>query len=496
MPTKMQLGAETLERDASALFSFVDSICQQCNLDSESPEYLKSSVDFLEYIRELGEATKAYLNVFPANAPHDKRLYQDYRQKLETIRSGWVNFHQLIKPAVDADTLNAPYTLIEALTRRLNRLRYFEHSAFAIFHFAELNYLEVPISEITKTTERLKRVIPDQPDFPPDLGLIGIPYSQSSSLYLNCLISHEIGHFAFEKLQLKDRLLPEIQKALEQALGGGLAHISPENLDWSKDRMLSWAEELFCDLFAVCLTGPCYAFTYIETFGLTTILDPGVASGFSVTAGSILFTRGHPADLFRTKQHVLLLQKLGWWDEVDSIKSHYVDVLRIATGVDESMVEFHTTEQSYAQETLQAFLGLSPLIVDLMPTVMKAPNGEDIDFGVSGYKRFGSLVGQYLKEGVVPSTVFDGKDHWYPDTITLLNASMKFYLESLEELMKGIKDQKASLAGHRARWIKRLELLTSKAIEDYNLLVGEKGAIQVDGAFKRADRRSLGSADS
>lgn len=88
MPTKMQLGAETLERDASALFSFIDSICQQCNLDSESPEYLKSSVDFLEYIRELGEATKAYLNVFPANAPHDKRLYQDYRQKLEPYGRG------------------------------------------------------------------------------------------------------------------------------------------------------------------------------------------------------------------------------------------------------------------------------------------------------------------------------------------------------------------------------------------------------------------------
>jgi hypothetical protein len=287
MAAKTQLGAETLQRDASALFSFIDSICQHCYLDSDSPAYLRPSVEFFDYIRELGDATKAYLNVFPAKAPTDKRLYQDYRQKLETIRSGWFDFHQLIKPAVDADTLNVPYTLIEALTKRLNCVPSFEQTRFALFHFDELNYLEVPISAITETTERLKKVIPDPPVFPPHLGLIGIPYSQSSSLYLNCLIPHEMGHFVFQKLGLKSELLSSIQTNLEQALGPGLAGASPDNLDWSKDRLASWAEELFCDLFAIWLIGPCYAFTYIELFGLTTILDPAAPEGFSVTAGSI-----------------------------------------------------------------------------------------------------------------------------------------------------------------------------------------------------------------
>jgi hypothetical protein len=181
---------------------------------------------------------------------------------------------------------------------------------------------------------------------------------------------------------------------------------------------------------------------------------------------------------------------------VDSIRSHYVDVLRAAIGFDEGRFEFQTTEQEHADETLRAFLKLSPLVMDLVSRVMKDTHGRDIDCGVSGYRRFGNLIGQYLKEAVVPSTVFDRRDHWYPDAVTLVNASMKFYLESLEELMKGIKDQKTLLAGHRSRWIKRLELLTGKAIEDYNLLVGEKGAIQVDGAFKRADRNSLESGNN
>jgi hypothetical protein len=55
-----------------------------------------------------------------------------------------------------------------------------------------LNYLQMPVSEIKKTTDRLERVVHDPPSFPEDLGLIGIPYSQSSSIYLNCLVVQRI----------------------------------------------------------------------------------------------------------------------------------------------------------------------------------------------------------------------------------------------------------------------------------------------------------------
>lgn len=485
MPKQTSLGVETLQRDAAALFSFVDSICAHCYQNTESPAYLEPSVRFFTYIQGLGDATKAYLNIFPANAPRNEGLYQDYRQKLEIIRLGWFFLHEFIKPAVDADTLNIPYTLVDALTRRLNLVHGFEKTTFAIFHSDALNYFEVQLSAISLITGKFGAVIPDPPLFPEGLGLIGIPYSQSSSLYLNSLISHEMGHFVFQKLELKQQLLPNI----EEALGPQLQGMTPDDLTWSKDRLASWAEELFCDLFATWLIGPTYSLTYVEVFGLTTILDPAKPSGFSVTEGSSSFTRSHPADLFRLTQQVLLLQKLRWWDEVDAIKSHYIDVLRDAATVNDTDLKFRTDEkdEQHARQTLQAFLRLVPRLAELIAEVMKNSEGTNLDSGVDEYQKFGRLIGHYLGKAVVPSTVFDGKHHWYPDTVTLLNASMKFYLESIEELMNDIEGQKISLAGHRSRWIKRVESLTAKAIEDHHLLVTEKGAAKDGGSFKRGN---------
>ncbi len=175
MPKQTALGAETLQRDAAALFSFVDSIYAHCHKGDESPVYPESSLRFFGFIRELSDATKAYLNTFAGNAPSTPRLYQAYRQKLETIRSSWLEFHFLIKSTVDADTLSFPYTLVQALTERLNAIPQFKDIRFAIFHFDELNYLEVPVSDIKTTTGRLRGIVPDSPEFPRDLGLIGFP---------------------------------------------------------------------------------------------------------------------------------------------------------------------------------------------------------------------------------------------------------------------------------------------------------------------------------
>ena len=123
---------------------------------------------------------------------------------------------------------------------------------------------------------------------------------------------------------------------------------------------------------------------------------------------------------------------------------------------------------------------------------MKDSEGGKLDSGLKSYTKFNDVIGKYLVRAVVPSTVFLDGEHWYPDEIAILNASTRFYLESLGQLMGGVEGQRASLASHRSNWAKRLEGLTTKAIEDHQLLVREKGAKSVGGFFKRAD---LGPAE-
>ncbi len=284
MPNHAQLGVETLKRDAAALFLFVDSVCQFC-IDSDSPAYLKPSEEFFKYIRDLGDATKAYLNHFSEKAPKDLRLYRHYRQKLETIRSCWFEFHQFLKPAIDADTLSMPYPLVEALTKRLNQIKGLENTKFVLFHLDEVNYLQVRVSEISRTADRLASIIPDSDPFPADLGMIGIPYSQSSALYLNCLIAHEIGHFVFQRFQHKQKMLPEVERCLKVSLASQTT--TAEMLDWSRDRWLLTVSSFFHHPTLPCRRVTC-CFNRKRSAGwlLEKKIDSGVSEYPDIMAGS------------------------------------------------------------------------------------------------------------------------------------------------------------------------------------------------------------------
>lgn len=97
-----------------------------------------------------------------------------------------------------------------------------------------------------------------------------------------------------------------------------------------------------------------------------------------------------------------------------------------------------------------------------------------LNSGLRGFTKFHASVEEYLRNGIVPSTVLLGSHPCNPDPVTVLNASYKFYLESLDSLMERIAEQDPSRTRDRNRWIKRLELWTIKAMEDHKLLSGQR----------------------
>ena len=125
------------------------------------------------------------------------------------------------------------------------------------------------------------------------------------------------------------------------------------------------------------------------------------------------------------------------------IKSHYVDVLKALSDdavltLHSKIFEFPNSEKANPQNAVHAFYDFGKNLISVVDDVVG-----DLDSGVSGYDRHGELVEQYLQNAVAPSTVFDGTTHWYPDLATLLNASAKFRLESVDRFVEGVEKAEA-----------------------------------------------------
>jgi hypothetical protein len=177
---------------------------------------------------------------------------------------------------------------------------------------------------------------------------------------------------------------------------------------------------------------------------------------------------------------VALLQELGydrngkqltWWDEVQGFQTHYVEVLKAATKIGDSEYTSSADQRAhqYYEETRKAFFGLGGTV---RASVVNTVDG--IDSGLHGFQLFRQSIEEYLSNGVVPSTVLVRGHLLYPAPVAVLNASWKFYLESLDTLIGRIEGQDPCKVSDRQRWIKRLELWTIKAIEDHKLLTGQK----------------------
>ena len=362
----MAANTAAVTHDAAALYRFVDSVCQLAE-ESSSSVYLKSSEAFFEYIRELGKKTKEYLDDFPKNLPANDKLKNIHRQKLTTLRGAWAELHHFIKPATDADTLNTPFSLLEALYQKFQKIKTFERVEFTVFHLNELNYLQVRASWFRQLAQKLKSQIPSAPSFPEHLGLIGIPYSQSSAVFLNALIPHEMGHFVHQQTGQATGLMPTINACLDAELAGAAA-ISLNDRRWCLDKLSSWAEEIFCDLFAVWMVGPAYVFAYIEIFDLANI--PSLASLPSAPKEHLGFHPRHPADSCRLSQHVKFLKKLGWWAHVASFKTHYIETLHYVEGISPTEYKFASDQPHLADLTRNAFFRLLPSIGTAIKTVV------------------------------------------------------------------------------------------------------------------------------
>jgi hypothetical protein len=458
-----------LVREASALYGFVDSVSAHCSRVPQSVAFTESSARFFQHIDQLAAATKTHLTAFPADnvETSTEDEFHQTRDELLTIRRAWQELHQFIKPAVDADTLNQPSALVSAMRNRTRELPGLQDADFAIFHTDSFDYLQVNPTSIREAARELAFIVGAQ-EFPEGLGLIGIPSTQGSSLFLNCLVAHEIGEYVYAKNFLDNRLQPEAEVALEDTLGEHYREKGKIDRSSLIDTVLRWGKELFCDLFAVYLIGPCYTFAYVELFDLPNLLDRGGTVATSKARPPIRFYAFHPSHPFRVKYQADLLKRLDWWPHLRDIDSRSVRVLESLMALDNN--DFAVAEEPGRKLLVEAFFNIIPEISSRLGEIISA-----LDPGVHEFGHLRKHVADYLQEGIVPSTIRietgkEESEQAVPSSIALLNCFTCFYLEQIEKLMGRVEDQDPDSAEKRVYWIRKLESWTSKALEDVALL--------------------------
>jgi hypothetical protein len=418
--------------------------------------------EYLDYVQKLGNATEQHLRRL-LSTPPDPRFSADDRQSLRPFRDFWRDIHEFVKPSRDADTLHTPVALIEQLEMLLSKVPGLEKCQLLLCHTPEANYIQFVRSQRREKAEHYAAIVSGAPAFPLKMGFIAIPYSQESCLFQNLLICHETGHYAFEEKGLESKLSTLIEAALDAHFQDLVSDPDSENaLSWCRELLWNWAEEVYCDRFAIGIIGPAYSFSYIEFFDVI-----GATTGSDVND----FADTHPSDSCRFKEHAEELTLGGWWPLLDEYGKHHADLIRQLSAIPEDQYVFVSDERAELDDrVLSAFKkDVKPHIAGLVRDTFQ---GTETKFRGRADVDCIKAIHRYLCAGIVPaSLVIDGQ-LFMPEPVILINAAYLFYLYSVPELIERIQTagrERMDAVSERDKWGQAVEQWTMKALEDLRL---------------------------
>jgi hypothetical protein len=454
---------EELIQDGSSLSKFVSSIADLCESRNGVSVHLASSEEFFLYIRNLATATKNH--IADSVIKTDESNLLQLRKEIATLRVAWRFLHEFVKPCVDADTIRLPMALVLGLRDRFQGITRFRNSDFVLYHSDAFNYFNVKL-DIFKEQANLVADNVGGPQFPENRAIIGFPYSQSSALFMNSLIPHELGHHVFSELSLRAKFVKLIEDELR-----GVSDFSSigEYFPVLAEEFTSWLEEIFCDIFAVRLFGFSFSFAFVELFDVSSSLNESQESFLGAEKRAELdFVQGYPPDFLRLRQQISILKKDKWWPDVLEIESHYSRTLAFAEKLTDPEFSCRWLEGEaplaiHVRRLLTCFFNVLP---KLEASLEEATAG--LKIARDQWAESAELIEAYLEQGVVPSTLQREEDGplLIPAPVSLINSAYRFYLQSLPKLLDRIDDAGSGQVTDRAFWSHKVEEWTSKGIED------------------------------
>ena len=414
---------------------------------------------------ETATATQAYLETLldlaKAAPKHAEILGLGFIQ----VKDYWAEMHQWVKPAVDADTLHTPVPIIRFAEATVDALDSLKKTEILILLSPEFNYYLLGGNYLSETHSALWEAVKGVPDFPQDLALVGIPYSQANRLMPNLLIFHELGHHVFDRRQLRQVLVKKIENKLPGWLDGldpPRPSVSTQILQWWSEILIVWSEEMFCDLFATAILGPAYTHAVVDHFEIIRLFDEGTSKRFGKT---------HPAPAFRIAEHAKLLEEMNWLTVVESIDLDLYKKMQTWRGLPSNDYVFIHNGIDVSG-LLPTFWNLQHVVHDM---VLKATENERAS--VEGFKKHNPGIKGCLKVGIVPSAVYSSDQQITP--VSLLNAAVAFYADGFAQLVDNVENvEKVKKVGSaavasiedRSRVAESFESWVMKAIDDLDLI--------------------------
>jgi hypothetical protein len=441
----MQSPQDSLTHEAAALFRLVDSIDRFVAEQQNSYTYTDSTETFFRKIRADAEATKKVIStVVQESARRPEDIERRYRPALIIQKDQWRTLHTYIKPASDAHTLSLPVPLINLAQVHLRSIKGMEATEIVVLLTPELMYYQnLPRLRILE-----------------NLVFVELPYSQGPSFFTNLTIYHELGHYAFEKLETDEtkgtavKLLAQMmEKSFDAKLGQVIKTASTRT--WAKRVLRAWTREVFCDLFALRFLGPAFTFALIDVLSLIDLMQEGTTV--------VVFDQEHPAPALRLKLQVDQLKRDGWWHTVKDLPSDHVRLSNRLASKSLADYDFMFDDDNIAG-FVETFVEIVPYISPLVEEITPDPRKAADDF-----KNRKAHIEDCLLQGIVPSHLVRPESPGSPEPVSLINAAYTFYLTQMPKLMDKLIDQEPLDLDQRSNLIGKIESWTLKALEDYQL---------------------------
>jgi hypothetical protein len=231
-------------------------------------------------------------------------------------------------------------------------------------------------------------------------------------------------------------------------------------------RLAKWAEELFCDLFAVQLVGPCFAFAYIELYDQLQLLKFDGTLHWERLKTGLDFYPLYPSHPFRVQRQAVMLKNSGWWQHIRTMKTRHAGLLEQLIDISD---DDHKDANSDKRQQVEAFLAIVPAVVRFLGEVTG-----NLDDHVHEFGALNSTILEYLENGIVPSTLNVRIGEMVetgvrPSSVTLVNSGVSFYLERIPTLMNRVAGATIDSTEDRVFWMRKVEGWIAKALEDVRL---------------------------